>query len=233
MQPSWSLRHTNLFEGLDDEQMARIAAMTPVVSYRRHEYVFQTGDAADSLYILQVGTVKLSYINLNGDEKVLSILQSGDIFGDLFLGKFRSRIGFAQAMDDVVVCRLSEADFLQLIQQFPRVALNFIRHQANEHRQTMARMQALMGMNARDRLLGIFLNLARRYCCEDEDWFTLHQSLTQEDLANMTGLNRTTVSSLINEFRREGILGGTGRTITVNRRAVLESLEQVGSELLE
>lgn len=233
MQPSWSLRHTNLFEGLDDEQMARIAAMTPVVSYRRNEYVFQTGDAADSLYILQVGTVKLSYINLNGDEKVLSILQSGDIFGDLFLGKFRSRIGFAQAMDDVVVCRLSESDFLQLIQQFPRVALNFIRHQANEHRQTMARMQALMGMNARDRLLGIFLNLARRYCCEDEDWFTLHQSLTQEDLANMTGLNRTTVSSLINEFRREGILGGTGRTITVNRRAVLESLEQVGSELLE
>lgn len=233
MQPSWSLQNTNLFEGLDEIQIARVLQSMPVESYRRQEYLFQTGDEADCLFILQVGSVKLSYINLNGDEKVLSILQSGDIFGDLFLGKFRSRIGFAQAMGDVVVCRLLEDDFLKLIREFPLVALNFIRHQANEHRQTMARMQALMGMNARERLLGIFLNLARRYCCQDETWFTLHDTLTQEDLANMTGLNRTTVSSLINEFRRDGILGGTGRTITVNRKRVLETLERSGSELLE
>jgi len=132
-----------------------------------------------------------------------------------------------------VVCRLLEDNFLPLIQQFPRIALNFIRHQANEHRLTMARMQALMGMNARERLLGMFLNLARRYCCEEEAWFTLHETLTQEDLANMTGLNRTTVSSLINEFRRDGILGGSGRVITVNRQAVLKTLEQTGAELLE
>ena len=233
MRSSWSLHNINLFEGLSDEQAAQVLQSMPAESYRRQEYLFHTGDEADCVFILRVGVVKLSYVNLNGDEKVLSILQSGDIFGDLFLGKFRSRIGFAQAIDDVVVCRLLEKDFLQLIQQFPRVALNFIRHQANEHRLTMARMQALMGMNARERLLGMFLNLARRYCCEEQPWFTLHETLTQEDLANMTGLNRTTVSSLINEFRRDGILGGSGRVITVNRQAVLEALEQTGSELLE
>lgn len=233
MQSSWSLCNINLFEGLDDEQTTQILQSMPVESYRQQEFLFHAGDEADCIFILQVGSVKLSYINLNGNEKVLSILQPGDIFGDLFLGKFRSRIGFAQAMDDVVVCRLLEDNFLPLIQQFPRMALNFIRHQANEHRLTMARMQALMGMNARERLLGMFLNLARRYCHEEEAWFTLHETLTQEDLANMTGLNRTTVSSLINEFRRDGILGGSGRVITVNRQAVLETLEQTGSELLE
>lgn len=233
MQTSWSLRNINLFNGLTNEQMSQILEQVSVESYRHDEYIFQAGEEADCLFILQLGSVKLSYINLNGDEKVLGILQAGDIFGDLFLGRFRSRIGFAQALDDVVVCRLLEDDFLTLIQQFPSLALNFIRHQANEHRQTMARMQSLMGMNARERLLGMMLSLARRYCCEDDEWFTLHESLTQEDLSNMTGLNRTTISTLINDFRRMGILGGKGRTIIVNRRAVLESLEQSGSEILE
>lgn len=231
--PSWSLQNINLFEGLSSAEIAEVLKTMPVESYRRQAYIFQTGDEADCVYIVQVGTVKLSYINLNGDEKVLNILQPGDIFGDLFLGKFRSRIGFAQAMDDVIVCRLLENDFLELIQRFPQIALNFIRHQANEHRLTMARMQALMGMNARERLLGILLNLSRRYYHQQEDWFTLHETLTQEDLANMTGLNRTTVSSLINEFRRDNILGGKGRIIMVNRRAVLQALEESGTELLE
>lgn len=49
----------------------------------------------------------------------------------------------------------------------------------------------------------------------------------------MTGLNRSTVSLLINELRRESVLGGTGRTLSVNRKAVEQILELKGSELLE
>jgi CRP-like cAMP-binding protein len=94
-------------------------------------------------------------------------------------------------------------------------------------------MHALMSMDARHRLLGVLLGLARRYCCEDSPWFTLHESLTQEDIANMAGLNRSTVSLLINELRREGILGGTGRSLTVNRIAVEERLKEAGTEILE
>ncbi|MBK9123966.1 MAG: Crp/Fnr family transcriptional regulator [Chloroflexi bacterium] len=228
-----SLRGIDLFEGLDDIQQSELMSLMPVERYRKNAYIFETGDDADSLYLVQDGVVKLAYINLNGEEKVLGILQKGDTFGDLFLGRFRSRIGSAQSLSAVTVCRLRETDFLAILHRFPRIALNFIRRQANEHRQTVARMQALMGMSARERLLGTLLTLARRYCCEFEDWFTLHETLTQEDLANMTGLNRTTVSEIINDLRREGILGGSGRIITVNRKAVLSSLEESGVEILE
>ena len=94
-------------------------------------------------------------------------------------------------------------------------------------------MHALMRADARYRLLGTLLSVARRFCCTDGDWFELPSSLTQEDIANMAGLNRSTVSSLINELRREGILGGTGRSLTVNRIAVEDLLEEAGLEVLE
>ncbi len=204
------------------------------IIYRAGEILFHTGDIADSLYLIQVGLVKVSYISLNGDEKILSIFHPGDIFGELFLGQYKHRIGEAQALDDVVVCRLTKHHFLMLVQRFPQISLNFIGHLADGYRETLARMHALMRMEAKYRLLGTLLNLARRYCCNDDaGWFTLHPSITQEDIANMAALNRTTVSLLINDLRRQGVLGGSGRSLRVNRTSVEKMLEEAGLEVLE
>lgn len=233
MEEIWNLRNANLFRGLTPTQMDEVLQTMPVASYRKNEFIFMAGDVADSVYIVQIGTVKVSYVDLNGEEKILNIFQASDIFGNLFLGKYRQRIGDAQALSDVVVCRLTEVDFINLVQRFPLIALNFIRHQADEHRETVARMHALLSMDAKHRLLGMLLSLARRYCCNESDWFTLPESLTQEDIANMTGLNRSTVSLLINELRRQEILGGTGRSLSVNRKAVEQILQTTGSEILE
>jgi CRP-like cAMP-binding protein len=233
MEEIWNLRNVHLFTGLSPAEMDEVLKMMPVASYRKNEFIFMTGDEPDCMYVVQVGTVKVAYVALNGEEKILNIFQSSDIFGNLFLGKYRHRIGNAQALGDVILCQLTEVDLLNLIQRFPRIALNFIRHQADEHRETVARMHALMSMDARHRLLGTLLSLARRYCCDQADWFTLPSSLTQENLASMTGLNRSTVSLLINELRRQGVLGGTGRSLSVNRVAVEQILEDAGAEILE
>ncbi len=133
----------------------------------------------------------------------------------------------------MVVGRLCEETFLDLIQKLPRVALNFIRHLADEQRQTLARMHALMRAEARYRLLGTLLSITRRFCCTDGDWLDLPMSLTQEDIANMAGLNRSTVSTLINDLRREKVLGGQGRVLSVNHVAIERILEDAGLEVLE
>ena len=233
MEPVWNLRNANLFQGLSAVQMNDIVKALPARNYRKNEYIFMAGDEADALYVVQLGTVKVAYVALNGEEKILDIFQVGDIFGYLFLGKYRQRIGNAQAMSDLVLCRLTEVDFINLIQKFPIIALNFIRQQADEYRETVARMHALMSMDARHRLLGTLLTLARRYCCDGGEWFALPESLTQEDLAKMTGLNRSTVSVLINELRRENVLGGVGRKLMVNKVVVESIMKAKGSEILE
>lgn len=233
MEEIWNLRQVHLLQGLTPLQMDEVLRIMPVASFRKNEYIFMAGDEADALYVVQLGTVKVAYVDLNGEEKILDIFQAGDIFGYLFLGRYRQRIGNAQALSDVVLCRLTEVDFINLIQRFPVIALNFIRQQSDEYRETVARMHALMSMDAKHRLLGTFLTLARRYCCDQEDWFTLPESLTQEDIAKMTGLNRSTVSLLINELRRQNILGGTGRALSVKKKAVEEILKAIGSEILE
>lgn len=233
MEAMWRLQHVNLLHDLSPAELAEALDIMPISRYRQGEYLFHARDMADCLYILQTGLVKVCYVSLNGDEKILRIFQPGDIFGELFLGKYHHRVGEAQALDDVVVCKLTKDHFLKLVERFPKISLNFIGHLADGYREALARMHALMRVEARYRLLGTLLNLARHHCCTEDDWFTLHPAVTQEDIANMAALNRSTVSSLINDLRRQGVLGGHGRSLSVNRAAVERLLEAAGLEILE
>ena len=92
------------------------------------QFIFSTGQEATCLYILHDGLIKVSYITPDGDTKILEICETGDIFGELFLGEYRFRIGQAEAMTDCVVYVLNEDDLQRIIKTYPTIAMNFIRH---------------------------------------------------------------------------------------------------------
>jgi CRP-like cAMP-binding protein len=233
MQAVLTTRQIALFDGLDSTAIRTLLARLSVKHYLPGQTIFKVGEPASSFFILQRGLVKVSYINLNGEEKIINIYEPGEIFGELFLGKYPYRIGQAVALDSVTVYRMHQDELFHLIEHFPQVSINFIRHLVDGYRETLARLHALLRFDARTRLLGTLLSLARRHCCSDGEWFMLNPAITQEDLANMAGLNRSTVSSLINELRRDGIMGGTGRHLKVNRRTVELHLCESGFEILQ
>jgi len=233
MQPTLSLANSVLFDGLSDDDVNHVLTVLRISQHQQGDYLFSSGEDASCIYLLQEGIVKVSYITPSGEEDVLAIFESGDIFGELFLGKYRYRIGFAQAIEDSVVLRLGESQLYDLIGEFPAIGINFIKHLADAKREAMARMHALLRTDAKSRLLGVLLSLSRQKCCVYASEFVLNENITQEDLANMTGLNRSTVSSLINQLRREGVLGGTRRKLTVDLNAVQSLLDESGFELLQ
>ncbi|MCI0711112.1 MAG: helix-turn-helix domain-containing protein [Chloroflexi bacterium] len=91
--------------------------------------------------------------------------------------------------------------------------MNFIRHLAEEQRKSIMRVNSLLETDARRRFMNTIYTLARN---GDSDWHTIHPSITQEDIANMARLSRSTATIIINELRREGVLGGSGRALKVN-----------------
>lgn len=228
-----TLLNAPLFNGLSDSERLEAARYIVLTRYEQHQYLFHTGDPADCIYILRAGMVKVTYGNPRGDETIVSIFQQWDVFGELFLGQYRFRVGSAVALNEAIVGKITESNFWTMLERLPKVSQNFIKHLADAQRRSLARTHALMHLDARSRLLGTLLNLARHFCCLDEDWLTLPDGITQADIASMACLNRSTVSLLINDLRRQGILGGQGRSLTINHRAVVECLEAAGLEILE
>jgi CRP-like cAMP-binding protein len=223
---------TALLDGLSSQEVNAFMQSLKFLSFPRDSLIFRGGEAATTLYIVCEGVVKKTYGNARGDEHILNIYQPGDLFGQLFVGKYHHRIGHAIAVTDTLVAALDKDDFERLVQSIPALGLNFIRHLADEQRETLARIHAMRQADARHRLLGILLTLARR-SPGTNGWHCLPEGITQSDIANVTGLNRSTASVLINALRREGILGGSGRLIMVHRHYVEDLLDKAGLEILE
>ena len=147
----------DLFEGLSNVQIQHVRSFMRETTVTRGEFVFLTGESADYLYILKSGFIKIFYITSDGDER--------SIFGELFLGRYRHRVGFAQAMTDCVIYKLSEHCLFEISQCYPQVNQNFIIHLVNSQREAFARMHALSRSDAKLRLLGLLVVLARSICC--------------------------------------------------------------------
>lgn len=226
------IHQVQLFEGLSLAQIEGALSFMRKTVVRRGEFIFLTGESADYLYILQSGLVKISYITSDGDERVIDFREDGSIFGELFLGRYRHRVGFALALTDCTIYKLCEQCLFDISHCYPQINRNFIKHLVDSQRETVARMHALSRSDAKFRLLGLLVTLARKTCCLDENKFQLHPMITQADLANMAGLNRSTVSSLINECRREGVLSGTRREIIVHVSQIEDLLDYHGREVL-
>lgn len=227
-----SITNHPFFKGLPKAEIVAALNTVSVIEYGRGQVLFHAGDPADSVYLLFSGIVKKTYINPGGDEKIISIALGGDIFGELFLGKYRHRIATAIALEYAHVGKIQKDELMSLIARFPQIGLNLIGHLVDEQRETLARLHALMHMDARCRLLGTILSLARRACCPNKEWVELPLSITQDDLASIACLNRSTVNIHINDLRAQRILGGKGRCITVNRQAIENLLHEAVVEIL-
>lgn len=222
----------SLLDGLTPDEHALVLAHIRVFAFVRDQTIFRVGEPAASVHFLLEGFVKVTYGNPRGDESTIAIFQRGDTFGELFLGKYRFRVGTAVALLPTQIASIAEDDLIALFAQIPRFSLNFMRHLADRNREALARMHALMHVDARARLLGALFNLSRQHCCDHDSWFNVPDAITQTDIATMACLNRSTTSLLLNDLRRGGVLGGSGRRLRINVRAVRALLDDAGLDIL-
>lgn len=228
MDSVWAMKDANLFQKLSAEEVASILQMMPSSSYSRGEHVYFAWDEGDYLFLVHQGSIKLYYVTESGQEKILGVFQAGEIFGELFLGKYKYRMGHAQALTDVTLHRVDEKVFLRLIQQVPRLALNLVQYLAEKRRDALIRIHALLQKEPRNCLLITLHSILLQQDGADLEAVPIPRALTQQNLANITGLNRTTVSALINQLRRDGILGGRGRMLIINTKPFLRAVYELG-----
>lgn len=224
MSDLWNLRKLNLFVDLKPKTMEQVLRIVTVKHIQRGKFVFRPGDACDRLYLLQHGRVK-TYVNSEqGQEKIMHVFYPGDAFGGVLFGTTHGELPWAKALEDVIVVSMDEAAFKRFIQAFPDLCINIFRYMADHHAEDMRRLESFIHTDAGHRLLVTLLNLGDRLGYSDAASFQLSPGFTHEELANMIGVARTTVSELIGQLRRAGVLGGQGRNLIVNRQAAKQYL---------
>ena len=120
------LKRVPVFASCSDEQLHFIADRTRLVEYKKGEYVYQEGDAADAFCIVSSGRLRV-FSRAGGSERTFTVLHNGDSFGEISLLTGETHSATVQALNDTLVLKLEKKDFDDVINRIPSLVLHLSR----------------------------------------------------------------------------------------------------------
>jgi len=211
----------DLFQGISQRDAQKIASLCTEKWFPRRMRIFREGDTTDCLCILKKGLVKLISLSDKGRETILHILKPDEMFGELFLYE-EKRPFTAIALEDSVVRVISKESFLELVSVAPTLALNFIRLLSKRLATVEKGLAESSHTWSYHRLAKVLLQLSEEYGEEIPAGTLINVRLTHEDLANLIGTSRETVTTQLNKFTRAGLLQRQARLLIVTKSRLSE-----------
>jgi len=199
-----ALQGVPFFANLQEDHAGELAGKLVPRRFGPNQVIFHLGDPGGLLYLISRGKVKISHTTPDGQEVVLAILSTGDFFGELALLDDSPRSATAVALEPTETWTLHRAEFMQYLSDNPGFALHVLK--------TLAR---------------VLLNLSEQYGRKTQEGIQIELSLTQTDLADMTGATRVSINKALGRFRRAGWIRVNGRRVTVLDEAALRELIEV------
>lgn len=206
----------DLFQGVTPQDLRKIAGLRTDKWFSRGARIFQEGESANSLYIMKKGMVKLVSLSDKGRETILHIFKPDEIFGELLLAE-EKRPFTAFAIEESLVATISQECFVELLSSIPTLALNFIRLLSVRLATVERGVTEFSHTWSHDRLARVLLQLSQKYGMELPAGSLINVRLTHEDLANLIGTSRETVTMQLSKFTRMGLLKREGRRFIVSR----------------
>jgi CRP-like cAMP-binding protein len=175
--------------------------------------IFSQGDAADAVFYIKTGGIKLTVVSQEGKEAVVAILSHGDFFGEGSLTGQLVCMATATAIDASMIVRIDKAAMIQVLHDEPSFSNLFMAYLLARNVRIQEDLVDHLFNSAEKRLAQILLLLAR-YGKEGKPE-GLIPKISQETLANMIGTTRSRISAFLNKFRNMGFISYNG-TIEVH-----------------
>jgi CRP-like cAMP-binding protein len=222
-----ALQKVPFFAGRSQSEMAVLARRLVLRRFGASQVIFHYGDPAGLLYIITSGKIKISHSSADGQEAVLAILGEGDFFGELALLDDSPRSATAETIEPTETLTLHRDEFLDYIDSNPAFSRHVLHILAKRIRHLNKQVSDIFFLDLPARLARTILLLSDQHGEPVADGVLITISLTQTDLAEMTGATRVSINKALGRFRRAGWVRVEGRHLTVIDRPALEHLIQV------
>ena len=213
------LSATRLFEGMPTDAVAAVAATSATRRLRRHDVVFEEGDAANELFVVQDGRIAIANKSVDGRESVVALMEPGDVFGEFPLFDGLGRSAEARALEDSTIVAVAYQDVRRMFDDDPTLLWRVVELLATRLRATDEALADSVFLDVPGRTAKRLLELAG-----EGDDFQL--PVTQEELAGMVGASRERVNKAISAFVRLGWLEQRERRYRIVDREQLSRRSQ-------
>ncbi len=209
------LNELSIFNALDAKDRSFLAGHTQRKVIPKYSLIYESGEKSNSIYFLVRGMVKIGNLGVEDREVIKRILYPGNMFGELVLFGEQQRQDYAKTMSqECEVYQMDSRVVHRLMQHNHDLSLNML-HWIGSRLKTMeSKLESMVFKDARTRIIEFLKesadNIGRKVGYE----MLIKHSLTQQDIANITGTSRQTVTAVLNELRKENL-------IHFNRRSIL------------
>ena len=215
-------RNFPLFEVLSDQEMNQLLELVELRKVSKFDDIFNVGDASSFVCFLVKGIVKIGSLSDDGREVIKYVLHPMAMFGELSLVGESSRKDFAVAMnEDVHYYALKTSDFQRLIATNQQLCVSLMNYIGTRLREVETRLEDLVFKDARARIIDFIKESAEKRGRKVGFEMLFKHCLTQQDIANITGTSRQTVTSVLNELKRSDLIYFNRRSILIRDMAKL------------
>ena len=215
------LKSVNIFSDLSDSELKSIQELCKTRKYPKNSMIILEEEMGDVVFIVMSGTVKITRVNDEGKEVILAMLGSGEVFGEMAILDGESRSANALSQENCEVITINREDFLNLLKTNNKVSLNLMTEFAIRLRKSDQQIEALSLDDAEHRIGVSILNLAEELGVIRQGVVTVDNLPYQQDIANMAGTSRETVSRVMKIFEDRGLITKAGHKLSIPDYAFL------------
>jgi CRP/FNR family cyclic AMP-dependent transcriptional regulator len=201
---SVGLNMIELFATLTDEELDSINKLLRVKRCKKNEVILYEEDTSKFMYIILSGKVKAVQRTEDGKEILLAIHQAGEFFGEMSFIDGKTSPATIIAAEDCLINIISKDEFYSTIGAHKKILYNLLYILCSRLRESWEKIQLLNLKNASDRLKILFYMLSNKYGEKTPNGITLNIKLTHQEIADMSGMARETVTRVIDKWSKEG-----------------------------
>jgi CRP-like cAMP-binding protein len=204
--PAALLGQIRLFHDLSADALAAIVQAAQVRAVPSGSSFFFQGDPAAQFYVLIEGRVRLAQVTPEGQQVILRFITAGEGMGIVAALSSMTYPASAEALDECRALMWEGAVVAELMECYPRLALNGMRLLAQRVREFQDRLRELATERVERRVARMLLRLARQSGHKVAGGIQIDLPLSRQSLAEMTGTTLYTVSRILSQWEARGLV---------------------------
>lgn len=221
------LKGVDLFSALSNEQLQQLAALVIRKRFVRDEtIILEDDDSVQALFLIASGEVKVYLSGADGRETILSLLNKGDFFGEMSLIDGEPRSASVKAVTNADLLIIRREHFLKQVEKNPELAMGLLVEMSKRIRKANRQISSLAMLTVVGRVAATIINLIQergvRVHSENGKMVTIIRNRpTQQQLAEMSGTTRETVSRVLSALAKKGSISLVGKDLVVHEEEEL------------
>jgi CRP/FNR family transcriptional regulator, cyclic AMP receptor protein len=220
------LSTVDILDPLSDEEMEDLAKRAPDTFLERADILYSPEDGTERLFILKKGKVQLYEIGDDGDEITLSVVEEGNVFGEMALTGQSLHGLYVRALTPSTVVSLRRADVEHLITKKPEVGLRLVQVLAERLRDSERRYADMVGKDVPARLATQILMLVDSEGVVSRESYRIPTHYTHEQLASMIGCKRVAITRAFRKLEEAAAVELKDRRIVVKDLDALKGMAE-------